>query len=70
MNAIPAIVMGVMNLTLILTKKLNPVLYAACKCKIKEIYSIGGSSAIAAVAYGTKKTTVNKIVARSNVYSS
>ena len=36
--------------------KQNPaVLYAARKCKIKEIYSIGGPSAIAAVAYGTKK---------------
>ena len=44
--------------------KQNPaVLYAARKCKIKEIYSIGGPSAIAAVAYGTKKINkVNKIV--------
>ena len=36
--------------------KQNPaVLYEAKKCKIKEIYSIGGPSSIAAVAYGTKK---------------
>ena len=44
--------------------KQNPaVLYAARKCKIKEIYSIGGPSAIAAAAYGTKKIkSVNKIV--------
>ena len=44
--------------------KQNPaVLYAAQKCKIKEIYSIGGASAIAAIAYGTKKIKkVDKIV--------
>ena len=50
--------------------KLNPaVLYAARKCKIKEIYSIGGPSAIAAVAYGTKKIKkVNKIVGPGNIY--
>jgi histidinol dehydrogenase len=48
----------------------NPaVLYAAKKCKIKEIYSIGGPSAIAAVAYGTKKIQkVNKIVGPGNSY--
>ena len=50
--------------------KQNPaVLYAARKCKIKEIYSIGGPSAIAAVAYGTKKINkVNKIVGPGNSY--
>ena len=50
--------------------KQNPaVLYAARKCKIKEIYSIGGPSAIAAVAYGTKKIKkVNKIVGPGNAY--
>jgi histidinol dehydrogenase len=48
----------------------NPaVLYAARKCKIKEIYSIGGPSAIAAVAYGTKKIKkVDKIVGPGNSY--
>jgi histidinol dehydrogenase len=45
------------------------VLYAARKCKIKEIYSIGGPSAIAAVTYGTKKIKkVNKIVGPGNAY--
>ena len=50
--------------------KHNPaVLYAAKKCKIREIYSIGGPSAIAAVAYGTKKIKpVNKIVGPGNSY--
>ena len=59
MNAIPAIVAGVKRIVMInpgFKGKQNPaVLYAARKCKIKEIYSIGGPSAIAAVAYGTKK---------------
>ena len=49
--------------------KQNPaVLYAASKCKIKEIYSIGGPSSIAALAYGTKIKPVNKIVGPGNSY--
>ena len=73
MNAIPAIVAGVKRIVMInpgLKGKLNPaVLYAARKCKIKEIYSIGGPSAIAAAAYGTKKINkVNKIVGPGNAY--
>ena len=75
MNAIPAIVAGVKRIVM-----LNPsykgmqnpaVLYAARKCKIKEIYSIGGPSAIAAAAYGTKKIKkVNKIVGPGNAFVS
>ena len=73
MNAIPGIVAGVKRIVMI-----NPgyrgvqnsaVLYAAKKCKIKEIYSIGGPSAIAAVTYGTKKIKkVDKIVGPGNAY--
>ena len=73
MNAIPAIVAGVKRIVMInpgLEGKQNPaVLYAARKCNIKEIYSIGGPSAIAAAAYGTKKIKkVNKIVGPGNSY--
>ena len=73
MNAIPAIVAGVKRLVMINPgyrgKQSPAVLYAARKCKIKEIYSIGGPSAIAALAYGTKKIQkVNKIVGPGNVY--
>ena len=73
MNAIPAIVAGVKRIVMInpgYKGKQNPaVLYAAKKCKIKEIYSIGGPSAIAAVAYGTKKIKkVHKIVGPGNAY--
>ena len=73
MNAIPAIVAGVKRIIMVnpvYKGKLNPaVLYAAKKCKIKEIYSIGGPSAIAAVSYGTKKIKkVDKIVGPGNSY--
>ena len=73
MCAIPALVAGVKRIVMInpaYKGKQNPaVLYAARKCKIKEIYSVGGSSAIAAVAYGTRKIRpVNKIVGPGNSY--
>ena len=73
MNAVPAIVAGVKRIVMInpgYKGKQNPaVLYAAKKCKIKEIYSIGGPSAIAAVSYGTKKIKkVHKIVGPGNAY--
>jgi len=75
MNAVPAIVAGVKRIVMInpgFKGKQNPaVLYAAKKCKIKEIYSIGGPSAIAAAAYGTKKIKkVNKIVGPGNSFVS
>ena len=73
MNAIPALVAGVKRVVMInpgYKGRQNPaVLYAAKKCKIKEIYSIGGPSAIAAITYGTKKIkAVNKIVGPGNSY--
>ena len=73
MNAIPAMVAGIKRIVMInpgYKGNQNPaVLYAAKKCKIKEIYSIGGPSAIAAMAYGTKKIKkVDKIVGPGNVY--
>jgi len=73
MNAIPAIVAGVKRIVMINPgykgKQNAAVLYAAKKCKIKEIYSIGGPSAIAAVSYGTKKIKkVDKIVGPGNAY--
>ena len=73
MNAIPAMVAGVKRVVMINPGhkgNQNPaVLYAARKCRIKEIYSIGGPSAIAAVSYGTKKIKkVDKIVGPGNSY--
>jgi histidinol dehydrogenase len=73
MNAIPALVAGVKRIVMINPsqkgKQNSAVLYAARKCRIKEIYSIGGPSAIAAAAYGTKKIKkVDKIVGPGNSY--
>ena len=73
MNAIPAIVAGTKKVVMVNPRnkgKHNPgVLYAAKKCGIKEIYSIGGAQAVAALAYGTKKIKkVNKIVGPGNLY--
>ena len=75
MNAIPAIIAGAKKVVMVNPRnkgKQNPgVLYAAKKCGIKKIYSIGGAQAIAALAYGTKKITkVNKIVGPGNLYVS
>ena len=73
MNAIPALVAGVKRIVMINPsfkgKQNSAVLYAARKCKIKEIYSIGGPSAIAAAAYGTKTIKkVSKIVGPGNSF--
>ena len=73
MNTIPAIIAGVKRIVMInpcYKGKPNPaVLYAAKKCRIKEIYSIGGPSAIAAATYGTKKIKkVDKIVGPGNAF--
>ena len=73
MNAIPAIIAGVKRIVMVNPRKKGKqnsgVLYAAKKCGIKEIYSIGGAQAVAALAYGTKKIIkVNKIVGPGNLY--
>jgi len=73
MNCIPAIVAGVKNIymtTPTINGHYNPaVIYAAKKCKVKEIYKIGGAQAIAAMAYGTKIVNkVDKIVGPGNAY--
>mgnify|MGYP003314779367 FL=1 len=73
MNAIPAIVAGVEEISMVTPmsgKSINPsVLYAAKICGIKKIFCIGGAQAIAALAYGTKTIKpVNKIVGPGNIY--
>ncbi len=73
MNAIPAVIAGVKRIVMVNPrnkgKQNSGVLYAAKKCGIKEIYSIGGAQAIATLAYGTKKIIkVNKIVGPGNLY--
>jgi len=73
MNCIPALVAGVKKLYATVPcvgKQINPgVIYAANKCKVKEIYKLGGAQAIAAFAYGTQTINkVDKIVGPGNEY--
>ena len=75
MNAIPGVIAKVKRIVMInpgYKGNQNPaVLYAAKLCGISEIYSIGGPSAIAAAAFGTKKIKpVSKIVGPGNSYVS
>ncbi len=63
MNAIPAIVAGVEEIVVCTptpNNEINELLLAACHiCNIKKAYKVGGASAIAAMAYGTK--TIPKV---------
>jgi len=73
MNCIPALVAGVKEIymtTPSMNKFYNPaVIYAAQKCRVKEIYKIGGAQAIAAMTYGTKTIQkVDKIVGPGNAF--
>ena len=75
MNAIPAKIAGVKRIVMVNPKfdgmQNSGVIYAARKVGINEIYSIGGSQAIAALAYGTQKIKkVNKIVGPGNIFIS
>jgi histidinol dehydrogenase len=57
MNVIPAIVAGVKDIivtTPVIENKPNELLLAACYiCGVKNVYKVGGASAIGAMAYGT-----------------
>jgi histidinol dehydrogenase len=73
MNAVPAIIAGVKNITLCMptpNNKINAgVVYAAKICGVKKIYKIGGAQAIGAFAYGTKTVhKVDKIVGPGNIF--
>ena len=73
MNCIPALVAGVKNIYLTtpaLGKPVNPaIIYAAKKCRVKEIYKTGGAHSVAALAFGTKTfKKVDKIVGPGNAF--
>ena len=73
MNAIPAKVAGVGNITMVTPTplgKINPlVLYAAKIAGVDKIIKIGGAQAIAALAYGTESIdAVDKIVGPGNSF--
>lgn len=63
MNAIPALVAGVKEIVVCTpapNNEINELLLAACYlCGITKVYKVGGASAIAAMAYGTK--TIPKV---------
>lgn len=74
MAVIPILVAGVKEVVLVSppskNKDINPFILAiASLLKIKEIYRVGGSQAIAALAYGTKTIKrVDKIVGPGNEF--
>ena len=73
MNAIPAKVAGVAELTMVVPTphgKVNPmVLAAAAIVGVDTVLTIGGAQAIAALAYGTATiAAVDKIVGPGNIY--
>jgi len=73
MTAIPAQVAGVNEMILCVPApdgELNPTLLAAAHlCGIKQVFSLGGAQAIAAMAFGTETVPkVDKIVGPGNIY--
>ena len=73
MTAIPAQVAGVNEMILCVPTpggELNPTLLAAAHlCGIKQVFSLGGAQAIAAMAFGTETVPkVDKIVGPGNIY--
>lgn len=73
MNAIPAKVAGVDDLTMVVPApdgEISPmVLAAAAIAGVDRVITIGGAQAVAALAYGTETITkVDKIVGPGNIY--
>ncbi|GAX36920.1 histidinol dehydrogenase [Nodularia sp. NIES-3585] len=73
MNALPAKIAGVERIVMAVPMprgEINPAVLAAAQIAgVKEIYSIGGAQAIAALAYGTESLIpVDKIVGPGNAY--
>lgn len=69
MNAVPALVAGVKDITMATPSPDYPVLAVAGMLGIKRVVSMGGAHAIAALAYGTESIEkVDKIVGPGNRY--
>lgn len=74
MNAIPAIVAGVNDISIVTPpdkngKVKNSILAAAKICGIYNVYKLGGAQAIAALAYGTESiNAVSMIVGPGNAF--
>jgi histidinol dehydrogenase len=73
MNAIPAKVAGVQEVTMVVPtphgEQNDLVLAAACLCGVDRVYTIGGAQAVGALAFGTQSLPqVDKIVGPGNAY--
>ncbi|MDR2676709.1 MAG: histidinol dehydrogenase [Endomicrobium sp.] len=71
MTVVPAIIAGVKRIVMVTPpKNMNDsVLFTAKLCGVNEIYSVGGITAIAVLAYGTETLKkVNMIVGPGNTY--
>jgi histidinol dehydrogenase len=73
MNAIPAQVAGVSEITMVTPPSMEAdnfyTLAVARLCEIKKVYRIGGAQAIAALTYGTETIPrVDKIVGPGNIF--
>ena len=74
MLGVPAMIVGCKNVVLCTPPQADglvhpAVLYAAQKCGIKNIFSVGGVQAIGAMAYGTQSVSkVDKIFGPGNAY--
>ncbi|MBI3645281.1 MAG: histidinol dehydrogenase, partial [Acidobacteriales bacterium] len=69
MTVIPAQVAGVKNIRVVSPRPSLEVLAAAAMLGVREFYRVGGSQAIAALAYGTDSIPqVDKIVGPGNAY--
>ena len=69
MTVIPAQVAGIENIRIVSPRPSTEVLAAAGMLGVREFYRVGGSQAIAALAYGTKTIPrVDKIVGPGNAY--
>ena len=73
MNALPASVAGVPDITMVVPTpegQLNElVLAAACLAGVSRVLTVGGAQAVAALAYGTETiAAVDKIVGPGNAY--
>ncbi|MDD5492043.1 MAG: histidinol dehydrogenase [bacterium] len=71
MTAVPAQVAGVKRIAMVTPpgNVTHDVLATAAMCGVKEVYSIGGAQAIAALAYGTETIPmVDMIVGPGNMY--
>ena len=71
MSAIPARVAGVKEIILCTPNPTDSVLTAALNAKVDQVFQIGGSQAIAAMAFGSESIPrVDKIVGPGNIFVS